>query len=254
MIGYRSERSVFYDEGQLAAYLVKDQSQFRIYSPSFELLQHVAYYYDLEVAEGVDPLQLRSYVNYINNASGFVSEGYSVTVPELLPDEELRSIFSPDPAVLGLLNIKYILVDFDMKPHNGLVLIEQIGGTRIYENLMVKPRAWVYTPGRVDDGSIRPVVDYNWSPNHIKLNAEGPGRLVISEVNYPGWLARVDGDAVDIQTEADILRSIDLPPGEHQVEFVFRPMSLYIGVLISSIAWILVLIFVIKSRGNISRK
>jgi uncharacterized membrane protein YfhO len=72
-----------------------------------------------------------------------------------------------------------------------------------------------------------------WSPNRIELRARGPGRLVLSEISYPGWQARADGERVPILEAHGVLRSVDVPAGEHTVVFVFRPVSVYAGMTLT---------------------
>jgi hypothetical protein len=66
-----------------------------------------------------------------------------------------------------------------------------------------------------------------YEPQRIELqtaNAQ-PGFLVLSEIYYPGWEAWVDGQRAPVERVNFTLRSVELPPGEHRVEFVFRSPS-----------------------------
>lgn len=53
--------------------------------------------------------------------------------------------------------------------------------------------------------------------------------LVIGEKYYRGWRAKVDGKETDIQKVNYLLRGVYLPPGTHQVSFVFDPLPFKIG-------------------------
>ena len=68
--------------------------------------------------------------------------------------------------------------------------------------------------------------------------AEGPGTLITSEIAYPGWEATVDGIDAELTTHAGLLRAIELGPGSHDIEFVFRPTTFRAGLLISLLALI----------------
>jgi len=74
-----------------------------------------------------------------------------------------------------------------------------------------------------------------YEPNHIDLitKSEAPSVLVLSENHYPGWRAYVDGRFVDTLRVDYNLRGVALGPGEHKVEFIYRPKSVLIGVAIS---------------------
>jgi hypothetical protein len=45
--------------------------------------------------------------------------------------------------------------------------------------------------------------------------------LVISEINYPGWVAMIDGQPAEIFQTDYLLRSVLLPPGKHQIEMYY---------------------------------
>jgi len=75
----------------------------------------------------------------------------------------------------------------------------------------------------------------------LSVNAPADGFLVLSEIYYPGWKAKVDGKEEKIYQADYILRAVYLPKGTHQVEFVFDPQSLKWGALISLAALLAVL-------------
>jgi uncharacterized membrane protein YfhO len=72
-----------------------------------------------------------------------------------------------------------------------------------------------------------------WTPNRILIEAEGPGRLVISEMSYPGWQVRLNGAEYELERSAHPLRSISLPAGAQRVELFFRPWTVYGGAAIT---------------------
>ena len=47
--------------------------------------------------------------------------------------------------------------------------------------------------------------------------------VVFSEVNYPGWKAKVDGAPQPMETADHILRSVFIPAGAHRVDFSYQP-------------------------------
>jgi uncharacterized membrane protein YfhO len=75
-----------------------------------------------------------------------------------------------------------------------------------------------------------------WTPNRIRIAADGPGRLVLSELAYPGWRVEIDGDPAVLQTEGGLFRAVDLPPGVHEIQFTLRPASLLAGLGITLIS------------------
>ena len=61
------------------------------------------------------------------------------------------------------------------------------------------------------------------------MRATGPGRLVLSEIMYPGWQARVDGQPASVETANGALRAVQLAAGPHVVTFEFWPVPVYLG-------------------------
>ncbi len=61
---------------------------------------------------------------------------------------------------------------------------------------------------------------------------------MLSELIYPGWQVTVDGKPAQIEPEADILRSVIVPAGIHQIVFTFRPSSLFLGLVAAALGWL----------------
>jgi len=67
----------------------------------------------------------------------------------------------------------------------------------------------------------------------------------------PGWRATVDGVHAPILRANGFVRAVYLEPGEHVVEFAFRPRSLLIGAACSGAAllvWIVAAVAVALRR------
>ncbi|MFM8322082.1 MAG: hypothetical protein ACKOC5_14315, partial [Chloroflexota bacterium] len=215
---------------------------FRTYSPSYSLPQQTAAFYALQLADGVDPLQLSAYVDFMRQASGVPGVGYSVTLPPFAGGDPRHdnAAYSPDAAQLGLLNVAYVLAEFDLHAP-GLELLDRVGTTRIYRNREARPRAWIQPADAALGAAYRRVERLDWSPDRISLKAAGPGLLVLSELDYPGWWARVDGGPRQAPlAPGELLRAVQLGPGEHIVEFGFSPASLWLGLAaaLAGLAWL----------------
>jgi uncharacterized membrane protein YfhO len=87
------------------------------------------------------------------------------------------------------------------------------------------------------------------NPNRILLRVKAISRgwLVLSDLWYPGWKATVDGEVVSIRRANGIFRAISVDSGEHLVEFVYQPVTFYIGVMVSLVGLIL-MVFVFRKR------
>ncbi|MDI6696441.1 MAG: hypothetical protein QME21_15445 [Anaerolineales bacterium] len=238
---YRSPNIVL-AEGKTAAEFLADQNgQFRVYSPSYSLPQQSAILYGLELTDGVDPLQLQSYVSYMQIATGVPQRGYSVTMPPFAnadPDFD-NAFYVPDPERLGKLNVAYVAAAFDLSL-KGLEYLGQFDSVRIYRNLAWRPRSWIQPEQFSSEWDDR-VQIIEWKPERIELQAQGPGILTLSEINYPGWRVWVDGEERPIVVVEGLLRAVELPAGNHRVMFAFRPMSVYLGMALCGTACLFIL-------------
>lgn len=76
----------------------------------------------------------------------------------------------------------------------------------------------------------------SYEPMRIVLRADAPtdGFLVLSELDYPGWRATVDGEAVPILRADYLLRAIPLRAGVHEeIEFQYAPASFTLGWIVT---------------------
>ncbi len=72
-----------------------------------------------------------------------------------------------------------------------------------------------------------------YSAERIVLEATGPGLLVLTDANYPGWKATVDGEETPIVATDIVFRGVALSPGRHTVTFTFAPASVTLGLTVS---------------------
>jgi hypothetical protein len=82
------------------------------------------------------------------------------------------------------------------------------------------------------------------TPEHssVVVNAPADGLLVVSEnYYYPGWRAKVDGAETQIVRANIALSAVPVRSGAKQVEFVFDPWSVKIGIAISVITVTLII-------------
>ncbi|HKX28850.1 MAG TPA: hypothetical protein VJ302_14225 [Blastocatellia bacterium] len=84
-------------------------------------------------------------------------------------------------------------------------------------------------------------------PGAISISADvgSPSLLVLSEVFYPGWRARVDGTEVELRRVNYLMRGIELGSGRHEVEVFYRPRSMAVGMTISIVSLFLIASIVI---------
>jgi uncharacterized membrane protein YfhO len=70
---------------------------------------------------------------------------------------------------------------------------------------------------------------------------------IFSEIYYPGWEATIDGKEIEIVRADYILRALEIPAGNHTIEFTFEPRPYIVGNKITSISSWLVLLVLLGS-------
>ncbi len=112
------------------------------------------------------------------------------------------------------------------------------GDVKVYEHLRPAPRA---TFG----DQPAPIAEEGESFVRVALPAgHAGGALVLRDACYPGWRAFVPGgEELAIQCAEDIFRLVRVPPGAREVVFVFQPLSVGVGGVLSALGlalWLLV--------------
>jgi hypothetical protein len=83
-------------------------------------------------------------------------------------------------------------------------------------------------------------------PCHIEVEVQltRPGLVVLSDLWYPGWRAFELGNglqparALPVLRTNGMMRGVCLPAGEHRISFRYRPGRFYLGLAVSSVAWL----------------
>ena len=101
---------------------------------------------------------------------------------------------------------------------------------------------WQPIPLKPAPGAEDEVLITSDTPAYIGLQArlDAPGLLVLSEVTYPGWRVYVNDKPARLYEADGVLRAVLLPAGESKVVFRFLPLTLYVGVALSSLTVLLV--------------
>lgn len=94
------------------------------------------------------------------------------------------------------------------------------------------------TRGRADwedpsDGDTAEVVASRSNSVTIRANSVSGGRLILTDLAFPGWSVTVDGAPAETETVDEMFRGVEVPPGEHRIVWNYRPRSLYWGTMIS---------------------
>jgi hypothetical protein len=92
------------------------------------------------------------------------------------------------------------------------------------------------------------IVEYRPSRIALRAQATSAAYLVLSELDYPGWRAYVNGEEVPIVRADYLLRAISLPAGRHEVSFVYRPWTFGLGAALSGMTLLVLLAAAMRKR------
>lgn len=170
-------------------------------------------------------------VNQLQSRAGHSATMYRPYFDFLSLDWSLHS------EVNDLLNIRYVLTreQLDLP----LLGVDEQRGLRLYARPSAYPRVFLASRFRnaeraasAPDGFA--LEHYDDHELRFSLRLDAADTVVVSELDYPGWCAEVDGAPVPIRrarlAERDTpLRAIDLAAGEHRVRMRYRPFARWLG-------------------------
>lgn len=91
------------------------------------------------------------------------------------------------------------------------------------------------SPSRSSAGSAR-VTAYSAREVVIEATASRQALLVLTEADYPGWRATVDGLSVPVIRADTVFRAVAVTAGTHEIRFEFAPWSVRLGAAASGFA------------------
>jgi hypothetical protein len=76
----------------------------------------------------------------------------------------------------------------------------------------------------------------------VNVGPGGAGWLVATDVYYPGWVARIDGQPSPIRRADFLFRSVFVDANPHDVTFSFEPVSVRLGLLVTAMTWLAIIV------------
>ena len=155
------------------------------------------------------------------------------------------------------------------------------GDVKVYENRDVLPRAFVAPQVRYvasdDEGiAIMQGADFDpsrtvivtgrgaselpsaarhasrivaYRPEYVSIDVEtdSAAYLVLTDAWYPGWVATVDGEPVEIRRADVYFRAVPIGAGTHHVVFKYEPLTVRLGEIVSLGVWAILGAVLIRS-------
>jgi hypothetical protein len=200
--------------------------------------------YGAENIGGFEAVIPRSYVIFADTAKAAVS-----------PAGRTLQFTRFDSALVNATSLRYVLLPPALRLPPRFRKLEDAGSVSLFENPAALPRARLASRIRsaatsdeaefalhdpLFDPAKETIVETDhplptsadgevtWTrrggdSSELAVNSKEPSVLVVSDVDYPGWEATVDGRPAPIRRADVAFRAVEVPAGAHRVEFTFRP-------------------------------
>ncbi len=99
--------------------------------------------------------------------------------------------------------------------------------------------------GRADAGDKVEWLEDGMSRVKLRVTTAEGGVLVLLDTYASGWKATVDGRPAKIFPANLAFRAVDVPPGSHEVDFLYRPWAVRAGLALSGAGWLAVLLLAV---------
>lgn len=242
--------TVPFQQTDLDRQIAEDKGIFRVYDPN----------------EGINGAR----TSYFHQSIG----GYHAAKPAGLEDLFKFHIYKGKISVLSMLNVKYVVQQDEegrsypaQNPNangNAWFVRQLLAVTNANEEIMaldtmdLKNKA-VFNSSKFTVNTQNLKVDSttnisltSYSPNHLTYSSNNshPGVAVFSEMYYPyGWNAYIDGRLTEHFKVNYVLRALEIPAGQHTIEFKFQPEVVQIGSKITMASSIIIGLILILGVG-----
>jgi hypothetical protein len=258
-------------------YILKDKSYYRVLNlaaPIFNDNTPTSYFH--KSIGGYHGAKMRRYQELIDSSLSRNIDLFATVLNKAKSEDELDSVFNNVPS-LNMLNAKYIIYNPEAPP---IVNPKALGNAWFVEKPVIvnnaneeiskvntiNPSTEAVIDKRFGDqitGTSYPVETgekielTSYQPNELiyKSSARTEKLAVFSDIYYPaGWKCFVDGTASKYFRANYVLRAMIVPPGDHEIKFIFEPSSYYTGNKVSLASSILLFILLTGYFGIELRK
>jgi len=206
-------------------------------------------------------------LNSIDGYDSFYPERFTkMTSGKNNSESSSKDVFLGDhqSPILMMLGTKYIF-SLDKLEESNLTLIGEKGQTKLYENSLAFPRAFLVDEvvvGNSDEEVFdllgqtdlrnkvilekkvplnsgpegeksAEIVSYQANEVKIKVNTSKDRIMVLSDSFYLGWEAFLDGKKAEIYRANYNIRAIRVPEGNHIILFIYKPRTFFFSCMIS---------------------
>jgi hypothetical protein len=235
------------------AFILKDPSNYRVLNFQNPFSDNSPTSYFHKSIGGYHGAKMMRYQELIDSCIYPELAEFSAAGQKAKSVEELQASFNDTPTpVLNMLNTKYLIYDINSMP---LINSKALGSAWFVENPVIAEDAndeisivSSFDPSKeaTVDTQFKNLVTKTTYPvaegDKIELKSYQPDELlysshaseeklaVFSEIWYPkGWKCYIDGKESQYFRTDWTLRGLIVPAGDHEIKFIFRPVSYYTG-------------------------
>jgi len=253
----RNVKGNFFQKTEADQRILQDDGHYRVLNLQNPFNEAKTSYYHSSIG-GYHGAKMRRYQDLINV---HIQQEMNGVIEKLRSGDSDLSEF----AVLNMLNTKYIkfgnqasqvipnqsalgnawFVKNVQAVNNPDEEIESLGQISPIKTAVINQTRFEIPQGSFSAGNI---TLESYAPNELvyQSNNSEQGLALFSEIYYPvGWKAYIDGKETDILQANYVLRALEIPAGQHEIRFEFKPATYYTGNTIMLIGSILLIIVVI---------
>ncbi|MBI5526934.1 MAG: YfhO family protein [Deltaproteobacteria bacterium] len=186
--------------------------------------------------------------------------------------------------LLSLLNVRFVISNLGLSGGDYLPVLTR-DGTTLYENTGGPARAYVAARvfsakngnealetilrpdfdargdvvveagGEIPGGArgTAAITSYRNAEVRVRVSTPAAGVLVLLDPFDPNWRAEVSGRPAALMRANYLFRAVQVPPGDSEVVFRYRPIPFFAGCLVSPLAAALLLFLVLCRRARAQR-
>jgi hypothetical protein len=255
----RKRDNTFFAMNEVDQDILQDKSYYRVYNLQWEEARTSYYHHSVGGYHGA---KMRRYQDFYDSC-------ISRQTQQLGADYQRQQLDFKRYTAFNLLNIKYIVfgtargsvmpnpsangpawfVDNILKVNSPTEELEKTCGADTRANAVIDVSKFQVSLSDPDStGTIR-ILEHK--PNALKYesSAQTDGLVVFSEIYYPGWVATIDGKESPVLRADYILRALEVPAGNHTIEFRFEPKPYTVGNKVTTASSWLALLILLGSIG-----
>jgi hypothetical protein len=166
-------------------------------------------------------------------------------------DDGLRLVRAGDVTLLERTTAEFARL------HDAVVVLDDPVDAAVFIAESETPRpavadADVGLPSIPSDDALTSVETLDLDPGRIDVTTltDRPALLVVSQNNYAGWSAEIDGTAAPVVTADGSFMGVVVPAGHHVVTFRFRPEHVTVTVAVALLAFLASLALLVNARRS----